>query len=123
VPSLVVLSEQAEVTTGDPFVEKSSERFRVLLLDEEGYYKVEIWSDGRDGYQITDEFFPTRRGERLAFIPFTFLGPVSIKPYVAKPPLLDLVDVNLSHYRTSADLEHGRHWRVCQHCLSRASTT
>ena len=26
------------------------------------------------------------------------------------PPLLNLADVNLSHYRTSADLEHGRHF-------------
>jgi hypothetical protein len=27
-----------------------------------------------------------------------------------KPPLLDLVDVNISHYRTTIDLEHGAHF-------------
>ncbi len=31
-------------------------------------------------------------------------------PCVDKPPLLDLVDVNLSHYRTTADYEHGLHF-------------
>jgi hypothetical protein len=52
---------------------------------------------------------PLRRGNPLEFIPFTFIGPTSIQPDVEKPPLLDLIDVNLSHYRTSADLEHGLH--------------
>src|SRR5206468_661127 len=44
------------------------------------------------------------------FIPFTFVGATSLSPNVDKPPLLDLVEVNLSHYRSSADLEHGRHY-------------
>lgn len=52
---------------------------------------------------------PLRRGTPLEFIPFTFIGPTSVEPDVQKPPLLDLIDVNLSHYRTSADLEHGLH--------------
>jgi hypothetical protein len=29
---------------------------------------------------------------------------------VPTPPLLDLVDVNIAHYRNSADYEHGLHW-------------
>ena len=53
---------------------------------------------------------PLRRGERLPFIPFLVVSPTSVDAAVAPPPLLDLVDVNLSHYRTSADLEHGRHY-------------
>jgi hypothetical protein len=53
---------------------------------------------------------PRIRGEAIDFIPFTFITPNGITASLVKPPMLDIVDVNLSHYRTSADLEHGRHF-------------
>lgn len=56
------------------------------------------------------EVFPTRRGVPLDFIPFVVVNPSSVRLDVEKPPLLDMVDVNLSHYRSSADLEHGEHF-------------
>lgn len=40
-------------------------------------------------------------------IPFVFVGPKNTLSKVDKPMLLDLTVVNLSHYRNSADLEHG----------------
>jgi hypothetical protein len=46
----------------------------------------------------------------LNFIPFYFVNSTGAQATVSKPPLLDLVDLNLSHYRTLADLEHGRHF-------------
>ena len=46
----------------------------------------------------------------MSFIPFFFFGTKDAGPNPAKPPLLDLANVNLSHYRTSADLEHGSHF-------------
>ena len=36
-----------------------------------------------------------------------FFGSVELNPKVQKPPLIDLANVNISHYRTSADLEQG----------------
>jgi hypothetical protein len=62
---------------------------------------------------------PTRKGKPLTFIPFVFINPTTIRPSIEKPPLLDMVDVNLSHYRSSADYEHGLHFtglptRVCR---------
>jgi hypothetical protein len=59
--------------------------------------------------EIGDPFIPLRKGEPLDYIPFQFFGPASLTPSIDKPPLLDLVEVNLSHYRTSADHEHGAH--------------
>ncbi|HTY71460.1 MAG TPA: DUF4055 domain-containing protein, partial [Actinomycetes bacterium] len=38
------------------------------------------------------------------------VGPTAVSDKVEKPPLVDLADLNLSHYRTMADLEHGRHF-------------
>jgi len=54
--------------------------------------------------------YPTRHGVRLSRIPFVFISSAGLTPDVGKPPLLDMVDVNFSHYRTMADLEHGRHF-------------
>lgn len=43
-------------------------------------------------------------------IPFSFFNPTSTRPKPEKPTLLDLTVVNFSHYRNSADLEHGLHF-------------
>lgn len=51
------------------------------------------------------------KGQPLDFIPVTFVSSGQEDNYEpGKPPVLDVADINLSHYRTSADLEHGRHW-------------
>lgn len=51
------------------------------------------------------------RGKPLDYIPVTFVSSGQEDNYEpGKPPVLDVADINLSHYRTSADLEHGRHW-------------
>lgn len=49
-------------------------------------------------------------GVSLTEIPFVFFGPKGTRADVAKPPLLDLGVVNISHFRNSADLEHGAHF-------------
>jgi hypothetical protein len=63
-----------------------------------------------DDWGIIETLTPVRRGKSLDFIPFYFINSTGAQPVVSKPPLLDLVDLNLSHYRTLADLEHGRHF-------------
>jgi hypothetical protein len=65
---------------------------------------------GADDFGIIEEIVPVRRGKPLDFIPFYFVNATGAEAEVSKPPLLDLVDLNLSHYRTLADLEHGRHF-------------
>tara|TARA_R110000824_G_scaffold132891_1_gene295443 strand:+ start:15123 stop:16619 length:1497 start_codon:yes stop_codon:yes gene_type:complete len=72
--------------------------------------QVDLSAVGGDAWEeITDPFVPLRKGEPLTYIPFQFFAPSSLTPSIDKPPLLDLVEVNLSHYRTSADHEHGAH--------------
>lgn len=51
---------------------------------------------------------PNVRGEPLDFIPFKLFGASGNTLDVEKPPLLDIADLNLSHYRTYAELEYGR---------------
>ncbi len=52
----------------------------------------------------------TNVGKPIDFIPFFCVNPVGVGMEPGKPPMLDIVDINISHYRTSADLEHGRHF-------------
>jgi hypothetical protein len=112
---LVVVRESVpSVDTTDPYVTSAATQYREMALIDGGY-QVRIWREsvspaiGRrwvPGEWIT----PLRRGTPLDFIPFTFVNPAGVRPDVASPPLLDLVEVNLSHYRSSADHEHGLHW-------------
>jgi|SRR5579862_6944867 len=106
-------------STRDRFTVTDEERYRVLeivpgqgaarLYQSTTYLKVQEAGKAVT-YVPQPPVVPLRRGVPLTFIPFIFLGPVGISPDVMKPPLLDVVDLNLSHYRSSADLEHGRHF-------------
>lgn len=51
-----------------------------------------------------------RLGAALDFLPVIIVGALGVTPDVTEPPLKDLVDVNLSHFMSSADLEWGRHF-------------
>jgi len=107
----VVLSEVVEERGADPFVPDEVSQYRVLEL-QDGVYVQSIWRQRPKSeiYDVVSSVRPTRRGDPLTFIPFVFVGPTSTSTKVAKPPLDDLAIVNLSHYRTMADLEHGRHF-------------
>jgi hypothetical protein len=110
--TLVVLCENIEELTDDEFVVECATQYRVLVLTPDGRYLVRLYRKDRTTgtYVVIEEIIPTFRGAPLTYIPFCFIGPTDLLPTPAKPPLLDLVDLNLSHYRTSADLEHGRHF-------------
>lgn len=110
--TLAVIRETYEAEKKDEFESEWATQYRVLQLID-GLYTVSIWREvgpNKDEWVPVLVFEPRHRGERLRYIPFEFCAPVGGLEAVAKPPLLDLVEVNLSHYRTSADLEHGRHY-------------
>lgn len=78
-------------------------RYRVLDLTPEGYrvrvYKVD---DKGNEVQIGSDLFPLMNGKPLPYIPFQFIGTDDLTPDIDDPPLIDLVDMNVHHYRTSA---------------------
>jgi hypothetical protein len=90
------------------------EQFRELHLDG-GRYTVTIWreqatADSRREWAIYSEVVPHLRGKPLDALPWFWLSSMGRTEAIPKPPLLGLVNVALSHYRSSADLEHGRHF-------------
>lgn len=110
----VVLSEDAHERDkdGDLVV---VEQLRELMLKpgESGLeYSIQLWREPK-GQQSRDKFVehgveitPTRRGEKLDFIPFMMINSGGLTTDVNRPPLLGLADTVISHYRTSAELEN-----------------
>jgi hypothetical protein len=115
---MVVLTEEFYIR-GDEFSGKCETRYRVLDLIQDPKnpaqmaYRVRVFrvnekSDSQE--QIGEDSFPLMAGKPLQEIPFFFLGTDSITPEVDIPPLIDLVDLNIAHFRVSADYEHGCHF-------------
>nr|DAN08774.1 MAG TPA: portal [Caudoviricetes sp.] len=110
VTSLVVLAETYTEPTNDEFVEKIKTRYRVLDLHE-GYYRQRVFSETKAGnFEVVSEIYPSANGQKLEYLPFTFFNVNDLKTTVEKPPLLDLAKVNISHFRSEVDLEHGTHF-------------
>lgn len=89
--------------------------YRKLVLDGKVYrqeiYKTIVEGTGLPSTEnrLPDEVItPTNRGVPLDFIPFVFLGQDSDSVEVERSPMQDITDINFSHYRSYAQLEHGR---------------
>ena len=110
VTSLVVLAETYAEPTQDEFVDKIKTRYRVLDLHE-GYYRQRVFGETKAGnFEVVSEIYPSANGQKLEYLPFTFFNVNDLKTSVEKPPLLDLAKINISHFRSEVDLEHGTHF-------------
>jgi hypothetical protein len=119
--TMVVLREQLEThDASDQFTTVFVEQYRVLELVDAGtpnaVYEVGLWRRvkddalGRERWVEQERTRPVRRKLPLREIPFVFVGPLDTEPDVSESPVQDLVDLNLAHYRTMADLKHGLHY-------------
>jgi hypothetical protein len=108
--TLVVLTEDAALE-GNEFEHKTEKRYRVLDLSG-GAYRVRVFriDDKGEDEQVGSDIYPLMNGKPLDFIPFYFLGVDDTTPDIDLPPLIDLADANISHYRMSADHKHGLHF-------------
>lgn len=108
--AMVVMKERTAIVTSE-FDESYEDRYRVLDIDGDGVYRVRIFRIGRDGKdEVLEAFRPVMDGMPLDFIPFFIVTPDGCDGEVSEPPLIDLAHVNLSHYRSVADYEHGCHF-------------
>lgn len=114
--TLIVLQESEDVPT-DEYASKAEERFRELSLvplvegGEPAVYRVRMFKRENDkDIQVGEDVYPKLGGSWMTFIPFLFISTDDLTPDVDVPPLIDLVNTNLSHYRVTADYEHGCHF-------------
>lgn len=105
----VLMEQYREINPDDMYDSTYETQYRELLV-EENVYTVRIWRKSKGKWVIYDEIIPSNRGRGLESIPFVPLSVDGFHMNPKSPPLLNLADMNLSHYRTSADLEHGRHF-------------
>lgn len=100
----------------DEYVLEDKVQYRKLYLVD-NVYTQEIWEETKGENKTIDKFemvgdavIPSINGAKMDFIPFVFFNALDASATITKPPLLDIANLNLSHYRNSADLEHGRHY-------------
>lgn len=86
----------------DEFDHEAETQYRVLRLREDGYTQ-QIY---RDEEPVTDEIYPTKAdGSRWDEIPLIFVGSKNNDSTIDDAPLADIAEVNVAHYRNSADYE------------------
>lgn len=109
---MVVLRETAEEWGG--FERSEIEQYRVLSLGKLSTeddtaperYVVQIYRKGNAGWAITEEYAPKNGGgQPWKVIPFTFIGATNNDSTPDQAPLYDLADLNIAHFRNSADHE------------------
>jgi hypothetical protein len=110
-PVMVALKEEV-CEYKDEFESEEIEQIRVLIL-RDGVYVQEVYreiTNGKDEWYLYETVVPMMRGQNLTMIPFICMNARGVGMTPEKPPMFDLATLNLSHYRTTADLEHGAHF-------------
>jgi hypothetical protein len=102
--ALVVIREKY-IKKDDGFEAEFDWQYRVLRLID-GKYWQEVHRPGNGGFTIIERLQPLGGdGLPLTEIPFVFIGAESNDIEVEKPLMLDISNLNLAHYRNSADYE------------------
>ena len=99
---LVVLKEQEEVQEGTGFDYVSEDRYRVLILVDSVYQQ---WYYDEGGVRIWQATPLDSAGRTFNEIPWSWLGAEDNDETLDISPLLDIANINIGHYRNSADYE------------------
>lgn len=107
---LLVLKESYN-TSDDEFDHKLDTQYRVLRL-RDGVYTQQVYrqagtdAQGKRILESDGEVIPRNSaGGPFNFIPFCFVGSINNDFLVDPAPMESLAEVNIAHYRNSADLE------------------
>lgn len=106
--TMVVLRETWEYyEPGNEFETKYGEQYRVLDIDTDGNYRQRLFRfDAEGGAQEgVVEIYPDLGESLRGVIPFTFIGATNNDATIDDAPLLPLAELNIGHYRNSADNE------------------
>ncbi len=109
-PVMIKLQEYYEIQKNE-FEYETQPQIRALLLTEIGYIQ-RIYRKDIKGvwYQFGDDIVPLIKGEPMPTIPFWAFGAKENCLDLQDPPILDLADLNIAHYRVTADYERGCHF-------------
>lgn len=106
--SLIVIEEMGKAAD-DGFEITYRQQWRVLQLNDAGEYVVTLYvkDEEKDDYVIVQEAIKPSGadGKPLDEIPFFFCGVKNNNSTPDAPALYDMAELNLAHYRNSADYE------------------
>lgn len=97
------LQEDYKATNGE-----IKQQVKQLTLNA-GFYQQIIWREGDGSWIVHETITPTKNSVPLTEIPFFAISSKKPTLKVSAPPIESLADVNISHYKNSADLENGAH--------------
>ena len=102
--TMVVLQEpRIKPLISDPFDVEHCMYHRVLFLAE-GVYTQRLYDENNE--LVSDDIVPRKsNGSTWDVIPFEFIGSINNDETSDKAPLYDIAEVNIAHYRNSADYE------------------
>lgn len=116
----VVLCELEEYRSSPDAAREYKPFYRELILVN-GVYTQRIYRDLTGAKEktfgkklapipefLSETIVPMNRGRTLAYLPFRLFGPTLSDGKVQKPPLNEIARLNISHYISYANLEHGR---------------
>ena len=105
-PSLIVLREEYENST-DEFSSSIETRYRVLRRTAAGATSqvYRLASNGIFAASESPVLMADAEGKSYEQIPFSFIGSENNDMFTDSPPLYDLAELNIGHYRNSADYE------------------
>ena len=118
--TLLVVMDLNVYDTTDDFESRPVMQFRVFEIDpDSGYHYVQVWRENvntnnspvaKKQMTMVDYYQPLAPGGApLTKIPFTFFGAKNNDAIPDKAPMLDLAEVNLGHFRDSADYQESVH--------------
>lgn len=111
--TLLVIEQELEKTTDSVFEVTTSVVRHSYWMDSGVcfFQSFEYKKETDDWIAVEDPIVLTSKSVVLDHIPAVIVGVTGVDlNRVEDPLLLDMADVNISHYQNSADLEHGRHW-------------
>lgn len=108
--TLVVLRESVDFGD-DEFDHDEEYQFRVLRLNDQGKYTMQLYDDS--GEPKSEELLILANKKPLDHIPFYIAGADDNTPTVDQPMLLDLANMNISHYQSTANVEEAAYLLGC----------
>lgn len=106
----IILLEVDEQPHPSGFGVQRNPMVRVLELDAKGYCRSRTFIF-RDGGELEyPAVYLTKGGRPLDYVPAVIFGSSSLSADIQKAPLLDIVNVNASHYQNSADMAFSQYW-------------
>lgn len=100
-----LLEEVEEVSEEDEYKLECKKYIRILRLNELNQYEQVLFDDKEQIEEVYPVLPLNGKGEPFTYIPFFFCGAINNTPRFDVAPLLEIADLNIKHYRNSAEWE------------------